>query len=156
MPAQLKFPEPEGACAHLFCFSAWQVSLSPLRSIPDVWTDRLNRLSFGLYHQVSNYMKRLIHLRQVITDLIAAGWLNKYTVSAGLFVMWMLFFDKHNFFTQWNLRRSVHQLESSIEDYREQLANAEAAHKDLMNNKEKFAREKYLMHRPDEDVFLFQ
>ena len=101
-------------------------------------------------------MKKLIHLRQVIAELIAAGWLNKYSVSAGLFVVWMLFFDKHNFFTQWNLRRSVHHLETSIEDYREQLADAEAAHKVLMNNKEKFAREKYLMHRPDEDVFLFQ
>ena len=101
-------------------------------------------------------MKKLIHLRQVIAELIAAGWLNKYSVSAGLFVVWMLFFDKHNFFTQWNLRRSVHHLETSIEDYSEQLAEAEAAHKDLMNNKEKFAREKYLMHRPDEDIFLFQ
>ncbi len=101
-------------------------------------------------------MKKLIHLRQVITDMIAAGWLNKYSVSAGLFVVWMLFFDKHNFFTQWALRRSVHQLETSIEDYREQLANAEQAHQDLMNNKEKFAREKYLMHRPDEDIYLFQ
>ena len=101
-------------------------------------------------------MKKLIHLRQVITDLIAAGWLNKYSVSAGLFVVWMLFFDKHNFFTQFNLVSSVHELESSIEDYSDQLTEAETAHKDLMNNKEKFAREKYLMHRPDEDIFLFQ
>lgn len=97
-----------------------------------------------------------MHLRQVINDLIAAGWLNKYSVSAGLFVVWMLFFDKHNFFTQWNLRSAVNDLETSIEEYRGQLAETEAAHKDLMNNKEKFAREKYLMHRPDEDVFLFQ
>jgi len=104
----------------------------------------------------SQLMKKLIHLRQVITDAIAAGWLNKYSVSAGLFVVWMLCFDKHNFFTQWNLVSSVNELESSIEDYSDQLAEAEAAHKDLMNNKEKFAREKYLMHRPDEDIFLFQ
>lgn len=101
-------------------------------------------------------MKRLHHLRQLISDWIAAGWLNKYSVSAGLFVMWMLFFDKHNFFTQWSLRSSVRQLESSIEMYQEQLAETEAAHRDLMSNKEKFAREKYLMHRPDEDVYLFQ
>lgn len=101
-------------------------------------------------------MKRLIHLRLVISNLIAAGWLNKYSVSAGLFVIWMLFFDKHNFFTQWNLKSAVYQLENSIEEYRDQLAKAEAAHQDLMNNKEKFAREKYFMHRSDEDVFLFQ
>ena len=101
-------------------------------------------------------MKRLTHLRQVIAQLIAAGWLNKYSVSLGLFLVWMFFFDKHNVFTQWNLRSSVSELENSIEDYQVQLAEAEAAHKDLMNNKEKFAREKYLMHRPDEDVFIFQ
>ena len=101
-------------------------------------------------------MKKLLHLRQLIIQLIAAGWLNKYSVSAGLFVVWMMFFDKHNFFTQWNLRSTVSQLENSIEDHEEQLAQTEAAHRDLMNNKEKFAREKYLMHRPDEDVFLFQ
>ena len=101
-------------------------------------------------------MKRLIHLRQLISHWIAVGWLNKYSVSAGLFVIWMLFFDKHNFFTQWNLCSTVYQLESSIGDYQAQLAETEAAHKDLMNNKEKFAREKYLMHRTDEDVFIFQ
>jgi hypothetical protein len=101
-------------------------------------------------------MKRLIHLRQLISHWIAVGWLNKYSVSTGLFVIWMLFFDKHNFFTQWNLCSTVHQLESSIDDYKSQLAETEAAHRDLMNNKEKFAREKYLMHRSDEDVFIFQ
>jgi cell division protein FtsB len=101
-------------------------------------------------------MKKLLHLREVITSLIINGWLNKYSVSAGLFVIWMLFFDKHNFFTQWNLTSSVHTLEQSIEEYRDQLAQTEAAHKDLMSNKEKFAREKYRMHRPDEDIFLFQ
>lgn len=100
-------------------------------------------------------MKKLIQLRQAIASIVAAGWLNKYSVSVSLFVVWMMFFDRHNFFTQWSLQNTVQQLESSIEDYREQLAKAEAAHEDLMNNKEKFAREKYLMHRPDEDIFLF-
>lgn len=116
-----------------------------------VFYDYLSGFTTGL-----NDMKNLIHLRLVISNLIAAGWLNKYSVAAGLFVIWMLFFDKHNFFTQWSLRSSVHQLESSITDYQAQLAKAEAEHQDLMNNREKFAREKYLMHRPDEDVFIFQ
>ncbi len=101
-------------------------------------------------------MKKIIQLRELVRHLVNNGWLNKYSVSACLFVVWMLFFDKHNFFTQWNLRSAVSQLENSIEDYQEQLAETETAHKDLMNNKEKFAREKYLMHRPDEDVFIFQ
>ena len=101
-------------------------------------------------------MEKINHLRQIISGWIAAGWLNKYSVSLGLFVVWMLFFDKHNFFTQYNLRSTVGQLENSIEDYEKQLADTEAVHRDLMNNKEKFAREKYLMHRPDEDVYIFQ
>jgi hypothetical protein len=68
----------------------------------------------------------------------------------------MMCFDRHNVFTQWNLRRTVNQLESSIEDYTQKLNEADAAHQDLMNNKEKFARERYLMHKPDEEIFLFQ
>ena len=101
-------------------------------------------------------MKKLIQLRQAIASIVAAGWLNKYSVSISLFVVWMMFFDRHNFFTQWSLKNTIQELESSIEDYQEQLTRAEGEHQDLMNNKEKFAREKYLMHRPDEDVFLFQ
>ncbi len=101
-------------------------------------------------------MKRLLHLKQVVANLVTSGWLNKYSVAAGLFIVWMFFFDKHNFFTQLSLKRSVYNLERSIETYEEQLAAAEAAHKDLMNNKEKFAREKYLMHKSDEDIYLFQ
>ncbi|HJW29595.1 MAG TPA: septum formation initiator family protein [Saprospiraceae bacterium] len=100
-------------------------------------------------------MKKITQLRHAVTSMVAAGWLNKYSVSVSLFVIWMLFFDRHNLFTQMSLRQSVHQLESSIQDYKTQLNQAEAAHEDLMNNKEKFAREKYLMHRPDEDIFLF-
>ena len=101
-------------------------------------------------------MKKLIQLRQAIASIVAAGWLNKYSVSVSLFVVWMMFFDRHNFFTQWSLQNKIQELESSIEDYQEQLTRAEGEPQDLMNNKEKFAREKYLMHRPDEDVFLFQ
>jgi cell division protein DivIC len=101
-------------------------------------------------------MKRLSVLQEWITGLIVKGWLNKYTVSAGLFVVWMLFFDKHNVFTQWSLKSKVHALESSIELYEKQLTETEAALQDLMNDKEKFARERYLMHRQDEDVYLFR
>jgi len=100
--------------------------------------------------------KKLLHLRQRILHLVATGWLNKYSISAGLFVVWMLFFDKHNFFTQWQLRSKVNELENEIGNYQAKLAETEAAHQDLMRNKEKFAREKYLMHRPDEDVYVFQ
>lgn len=103
-----------------------------------------------------NYMKKLNHLRHAVQSMVAAGWLNKYSVSIALFLVWMTFFDRHNLFTQLSLRSKVEELESAIESYQEQLAQTETAHKNLMENKEKFAREKYLMHRPDEDVFLFE
>lgn len=101
-------------------------------------------------------MKKLLYLRQRILHLVATGWLNKYSMAAGLFLVWMLFFDKHNLFTQVQLRHKVSQLEDEIGQYQEKLAEAKAAHDDLNRNKEKFARERYFMHRPDEDVYLFQ
>lgn len=101
-------------------------------------------------------MKKLLHLRQQIQAWVAAGWLTKYSVSVGLFIVWMLFFDKHNFFTQFQLRSNVRQLERDIRTYQHKLAETEAAHLELISNKEKFAREKYLMHREDEDIYIFQ
>ena len=101
-------------------------------------------------------MKKLLLVRRQILSWVAAGWLTKYSVSVGLFVVWMLFFDKHNLITQFQLRSSVQDLERDIEMYRNKLAETEAAHLDLITNKEKFAREKYLMHREDEDIYIFQ
>ncbi|GAB3827371.1 FtsB family cell division protein [Pontibacter rugosus] len=82
---------------------------------------------------------------------------NFYFITSLVFVVWMLFFDSNDFITQYQMRRQLNNLEADKEHYLEKMAEVEKDRKELMGNPElleKFAREKYLMKRPGEDVFI--
>ncbi len=86
------------------------------------------------------------------------SWLkNKYTLIAAFFVVWMTFFDRNDFISQYSYRQELNKLESDREYYQAEIEkNKKEAH-ELMSdpdNLEKFAREKYLMKKEDEDIFL--
>ena len=82
---------------------------------------------------------------------------NKYFLAAIAFVVWMLFFDRNDLLSQYDYRSQVAKLELEKEFY---ISETEKARKDLeelnSNNEklEKFAREKYLMKKENEDVFV--
>ncbi len=82
---------------------------------------------------------------------------NKYVVSLVVFAVWVSFFDRNDLFTQWGRKQELQKLETSTFFYENEIANTK---KDLMdlNNKpailEKFAREKFYLKRPNEDLFL--
>lgn len=82
--------------------------------------------------------------------------LNKYLLTGICFVVWVMFFDKHNIFTQQKIKHSVEKLEKEKENYQAMLEDAIQERKDVEINKEKLAREKYLMHRENEEVFIIK
>ncbi|WP_162427689.1 FtsB family cell division protein [Pontibacter pudoricolor] len=80
-----------------------------------------------------------------------------YFITTALFVVWMLFFDSNDFVTQYQMSKQLSDLEAVKEDYMEKMEEVEKDRKALMGNAdllEKYAREKYLMKRPNEDVFI--
>ncbi len=82
---------------------------------------------------------------------------NFYFITTALFVVWMLFFDSNDFITQYQTSKQLSDLENVKEDYVEKMEEVEKDRKALMGNTdllEKYAREKYLMKRPNEDVFI--
>ncbi|GAB3198845.1 cell division protein FtsB [Pontibacter aydingkolensis] len=82
---------------------------------------------------------------------------NYYFITTALFLVWMLFFDSNDFITQYQMRRTLHDEEEKKQFYLERMAEVEKDRRELMGNPElleKFAREKYLMKRPNEDVFI--
>ena len=82
---------------------------------------------------------------------------NYYFITTALFLVWMLFFDSNDFITQFQMRHQLRELEQEKEHYVEKMAEVEKDRRELMGNPElleKFAREKYLMKRPNEDVFI--
>ncbi len=74
-----------------------------------------------------------------------------------MFLVWMLFFDSNDFVTQFQMSR---QLSEKLEDkqyYLDKIEEVQKDRKELLSNPElleKFAREKYLMKRPNEEVFI--
>ena len=88
---------------------------------------------------------------------ILGGFRNFYVASATGFLVWMLFFDTNDLITQIRQRHKLSQLESEKEYYSEKIEEVREDRRELLSNPkllEKFAREKYLMKKPGEEVFV--
>ena len=87
------------------------------------------------------------------------SWLkNKYLLTAAGFMVWMLFFDDRDFITtHFRQRDDLKKLQESRKYYEGQISNTRKELDQLKSNPatiEKYAREKYLMKRDNEDLFL--
>ncbi len=86
------------------------------------------------------------------------SWLtNKYFIATAGFCVIMLFLDKNDLFTQLERRKTLKKLEASKRYYLAEIEKERADNEGLKNDPatmEKFAREKYLMKRDNEDIFL--
>jgi cell division protein DivIC len=89
------------------------------------------------------------------------AWLkNKYFLTTVGFIVWILFFDTRDFITShFRERAELVKLEKSKQYYEQQIAVTQKELDQLKTNPallEKYAREKYLMKRDDEDLFLIK
>jgi cell division protein DivIC len=84
---------------------------------------------------------------------------NKYLLALTCFVVWMLFCDRDDLFTQMERRHELAAIRESKDFYAERIKEDRNFSKDLQFNAsaiEKLGREKYLMKRDNEDLFLIQ
>jgi cell division protein FtsB len=84
---------------------------------------------------------------------------NKYVISGLLFFVWMLFFDANSWLLQRELNQEIKDLEQSIEYYSTQLEHDRIELHELNSNPaafEKYAREKFWMHREGEEIYVFE
>lgn len=82
---------------------------------------------------------------------------NFYFLMALFFLIWMLFFDSNDIITQIKLSNKEAELESAKEFYESKIVEVKNDREALLNNKElleKLAREKYLMKKESEDIFI--
>jgi cell division protein FtsB len=85
-------------------------------------------------------------------------WLyNKYVIATVIFIVFMFFGDKNNIIDQYDLHKQHRKVKREHDYYIEQIEKARKDYNDLFSNTknlEKFAHEKYLMKRDNEDVFV--
>lgn len=84
---------------------------------------------------------------------------NFYFLFGVFFFIWMLFIDSNDFYTQYKLNQKRKNLEDQKEYYLEKIDEVKGEREELFSNNkklEKFAREKYLMKKESEDLFIIQ
>ncbi|MGY6744418.1 MAG: FtsB family cell division protein [Cecembia sp.] len=82
---------------------------------------------------------------------------NFYFMFTLFFVIWMVFIDSNDIFTQFKLSSKLKELENQKEFYLEKKEKIKEDREELMSNYElleKFARERYLMKRKSEDLYV--
>ncbi len=82
---------------------------------------------------------------------------NKYFITAFSFIIWLSFFDRNDFITQYTYRSKLHELEKERDYYMKEIVRNKDEVSDLLTNPknlERYAREKYRMKRDNEDVFV--
>ncbi|HLF46047.1 MAG TPA: septum formation initiator family protein [Chitinophagaceae bacterium] len=86
------------------------------------------------------------------------AWLrSKYLLCGAGFIVWMLFFDPRDIYSQLEHTRELNNLKESKSYYQKEIAKESTELELLKTNPatlEKYAREKYLMKKDNEDLFL--
>jgi cell division protein FtsB len=91
-------------------------------------------------------LKRLLHLL-----------INKYFLTTVAFVVWMVFFDSNSLLTRNKLQEKLDGLQAEKQFYLQEIRKDSLLTQQLLTDSaqlEKFARERYLMKRSQEDVYL--
>ena len=84
---------------------------------------------------------------------------NKYLIAVVLFIVWITFFDNFNLIKQSKIKKNIKQLEENKKFYIQEITKDSTEYYDLLNDaekREKFAREKFLMKKEDEDVYIIR
>ena len=94
-------------------------------------------------------MKFLVHIPSLLK--------NKYLLAGGFFIVWMFFFDPKDWglavdksLKLKELQKSEEHLSKTIKETREELDQLKTNAQTI----EKYAREKYMMKKENEDLFI--
>ncbi|MEE9440076.1 MAG: hypothetical protein V3V14_13805 [Saprospiraceae bacterium] len=82
--------------------------------------------------------------------------MNKYVIATACLFIWLAFFDKNDLATNYKLGKTIEKLEIEKTDLEEKIVEIRKRKKDVEENQEKFAREKFYMHKDNEDVIVIE
>jgi cell division protein FtsB len=84
---------------------------------------------------------------------------HKYLITIAAFLVIIVFLDENSLIQRAKHQQEINTLNSEITKYRKQFEEDTEKLKELTSNPEameKIAREKYLMKKPNEDIFIFE
>jgi cell division protein FtsB len=84
---------------------------------------------------------------------------NKYLLASAFFVVWLLFFDHNDLVLQYKRTRELSEVREKAAWYKEKIVETRKEVDALRVNAaslEKVAREKYMMKKDNEDLFIIE
>jgi hypothetical protein len=84
---------------------------------------------------------------------------NKYLILFLFFILWIMFLDDYNLINQSKIKNTVDDLKNQREFYIREIKSDSIELYLLQNDtaeQEKFAREKFLMKKENEDIFIIR
>ena len=83
---------------------------------------------------------------------------NVFVLILTPFLVWMFFFDENSYLVHRKFDKEISDLESTISFYQKKISEDKATILKLQDSLqlERFAREKYLMKKDDEDIYLIE
>ena len=84
--------------------------------------------------------------------------INKYAIALLVFALLFMFFGDHSLIQYLKRAKKMRALEAELVQTQQDLEQAEAVMRvlDDVDSLERFAREQYRMHAPNEDVFIVE
>ena len=82
---------------------------------------------------------------------------NSYIVILSIFFIWMLFFDENTHLNR-EFKKEIKELKSTINFYKSEIQKDKKMMEELQDSLqlERFAREKYLMKKENEDIYIIE
>ena len=94
-----------------------------------------------------------------IINLLPKPLRNKYLILLLLFIFWIVFLDDYNLINQNKMKNNVDDLKEQKEFYISEIKSDSTELSKLKNDSEeqdRFAREKFLMKKDNEDIFIIR
>jgi cell division protein DivIC len=106
-----------------------------------------------MIHEPINLNAHKMKILQKIPPVL----INKYLLTAIFFLVWMFFFNEKDLLTEFKRKSKLKELQKSEEHLSETIKETRLELSQLKSNArtiEKYAREKYLMKKDNEDLFI--
>jgi cell division protein FtsB len=83
---------------------------------------------------------------------------NIFVLIVLVFAVWMTFFDENSYLVHREFNKEIDELEKTIKFYEDRIKEDKTTIKKLQDSLEleRFAREKYLMKKKNEDIYLIE
>ncbi len=93
-----------------------------------------------------------------IKEFLSLKYVNKFTIALFVFVLWVLFIDNNSWLFHKKLDKEIKKYEDRKAFYQKEIKKQKQELKDLQDEKklEKYAREKLLMKKKGEDLYIIE